>query len=218
MKKYFLQSFFEENGDFIFEGKIFNITPNSKNVKKLLNIEYNKEENVLNNLINIILVNNNNSSLKNIFSKEILSIIIFNCLKDKEKININEKKREKIINLFDNFEINLEINKNERTNNPTSLLIEMINDKKIFNVILDVLLKKIKILKDNITQEMDDFLKNKKIDIILFNKILPEILLFKLVKFIYNINESFNDKISDLEKNKDNINNNLEEKKKCIKN
>ena len=213
MKKYFLQSFFEENGDFIFEGKIFNITPNSKNVKKLLNIEYNKEENVLNNLINIILVNNNNSSLKNIFSKEILSIIIFNCLKDKEEININEKKIEKIINLFDNFEINLEINKNERTNNPTSLLIEMINDKKIFNIILDVLLKKIKILKDNITQEMDDFLKNKKIDIILFNKILPEILLFKLVKFIYNINESFNDKISDLEKNKDNNNIDLEEKK-----
>ena len=47
---------------------------------------------------------------------------------------------------------------------------------------------------------MDDFLANKKIDITLFNKIMPDIVLFKLVKFISSVNDYFNMK----NKNSDN--------------
>ena len=78
----------------------------------------------------------------------------------------------------------------------------MINDEKIYQILLDALMKRIISLKESITKEMDDFLTNKKIDIVLFNKILPDIYLFKLVKFINSASDDFNEKITQLEKNK----------------
>ena len=78
----------------------------------------------------------------------------------------------------------------------------MINDEKIYQILLDALMKRIISLKESITKEMDDFLTNKKIDIVLFNKIFPDIYLFKLVKFINSASGDFNEKITQLEKNK----------------
>ena len=49
---------------------------------------------------------------------------------------------------------------------------------------------------------MDDFFKYKKINIQLFNKLLPDIVLFKLVKFISSVNDNFNEEINELENDK----------------
>ena len=203
-------------------------------MKKLLNIKYKNGENVLSNLISLTLLNNR-SNLKTIFSIKIFTSVIQNCLKninceennmnnnneDKTKnneLNISVETIEKILDLFNNFEAALYLSKGQRSNNPTSLLIEMINDQKIFQILIDVLLKRIKLIKENITKEMDDFFKYKKIDIILFNKILPDIVLFKLVKFISSVYENFNEQITELENKKNekdkNENNDNNEKDK----
>ena len=212
LKKFFLQTSYDENGEYILEEKIYEITPNSKNLKQLLNIKYNKGENVLGNLLDLILVNSS-SSLKTIFAIQIFTVTIQNCLKDtnKEKnniikennsLNISDETIHKMLDLFNNFEINLYTDNPQKTNNPTSILIEMINDEKIYQILLDALMKRIISLKESITKEMDDFLTNKKIDIVLFNKIFPDIYLFKLVKFINSASGDFNEKITQLEKNK----------------
>ena len=206
IKKFFLSTYYNEKGEYILSSKIYEITQNSKNLKEVLNIKYNKEENVLSNLINLILVKNS-SSLKTIFSIQIFTAIIQNCtiLNPKEKtpnLNISNETIYKMLDLFNNFEINLFLDNSPKTNNPTSLLIEIINDEKIYQILLESLMKRIKSLKENITKEMDDFLTNKKIDIIIFNQILPDIILFKLVKFINSASDNFNEKITDLEKKK----------------
>ena len=214
-KTYFLQTFFNENGEYILDNKIYNITANSRQLKKLMNIEYKINENVLNNLINMTLVNNN-SNLKTIFSLKIFTVMIHNCIKNKsgnDELNINKETIEKILDLFNNFEITLVLNKGQRSNNPTILIKELINDKNIFKIILEVLPQRFKLLKEKITKEMDDFLINKKIDINLFNKLLPDIVLFKLVKFISNINDYFNEE----NKNSENISEMNKELKHFIK-
>ena len=212
MKKYFLKTSFNEKGEYIHMGNIYNITENSKNLKSLMNFEYKTNENVLSNLINLTLINSNVGAFKICFTIKIFTIIIQNCLNDTNNketdININNELGissetiEKILNLFNNFEVTYSLVKEKRSNNPTSLLNELLNDRKIFQIILNVLQKKIKSLKEKITKEMDDFTKEKKIaDISIFNKMLPEIYLFKLVKYISNINEYFNEQISDSKKN-----------------
>ena len=225
MKKFFLKTIYNEKGSYTLiqnlsendkQNKIeYNITENSKNIKEILNIKYKTEENVLSNLISLTMLNSR-SNIKTIFSIKIFTNVIKNCLKDinsEETINDNDKNKmknnglnintkiiEKIVDLFNNFEAALYLSKGQRSNNPTSLLIELINDQKIYQILLDVLLKRIKSIKDNITKEMDDFFKNKKIDIVVFNKLLPEIILFKLIKLLSNINDNFNNQISENEK------------------
>ena len=214
-KAYFLQTFFNKNGEYILNNKIYNITENSKQLKKLMNLEYKTNENVLNNLINMTLVNNN-SNLKTIFSLKIFTVTIHNCIKNKgenNELNIKQETIEKILDLFNNFEISLVINKGQRSNNPTIIIKELINDKNIFKIILEVLPQRFILLKEKITKEMDDFLINKKIDINLFNKLLPDIVFFKLVKFISNINDYFNEE----NKNSENISEMQKELKHFIK-
>ena len=240
MKKYFLKTFFnEKNGRYILmsgnkekeKEKEFNITENSKNLKKLLNIKYKNGENILSNLISMTLLNNK-SNLKTIFSIKIFTSVIQNCLKNvtqeetntnniigeeknkNNELNISVETIEKILDLFNYFEAALYLSKGQRSNNPTSLLIEMINDQNIFQILLDVLLKRIKSIKENITKEMDDFFKNKKFDIQLFNKLLPDIVLFKLVKFISSVNDNFNENIIELENKKKEKNNKNDENEK----
>ena len=215
MKQYFLKTIYNEEGSYILKDnendKEFSITENSKNIKEILNIKYKTGENVLSNLISLTLLNSK-SNIKAIFSIKIFTNVIKNCLKDiniddneniknnNNELNISTETIEKIIDLFKNFENTLFLSKGQRSNNPTCLLIEMISDQKIYQMLLDVLLKRIKNIKENITKEMDDFFKNKKIDIMVFNKLLPEIILFKLIKLLSSINDNFNNDISGAEK------------------
>ena len=223
MKKYFLKSKYNEKGAYIsFENdtkKEYDITENSKNIKDILKVNYKSDENVLSNLISLTLLNSR-SNIKTIFSIKIFTSVIQNCLKDitseeansdnandslidkskTNELNINNETIEKIIDLFNTFETPLYLNKGQRSNNPTSLLIEMINDQKIYQILLDVLKKRILSIKETISKEMDDFFKNKKIDIVLFNKLLPEIILFKLVKLLSSINDNFNSQLNETEK------------------
>ena len=218
MKKYFLKTMYDTKGSYILiqnqnennneNYKEYNITENSKNIKEILNIKYKTGENVLSNLISLTLLNSR-SNIKTIFSIKIFTSVIKNCLKDinseetneniktkNNELNISTETIEKIIDLFNNFETSLYLSKGQRSNNPTSLLIELINDQKIYQILLDVLLKRIISIKDTITKEMDDFFKNKKLDIVIFNKLLPEIILFKLIKLLSNINDNFNNQIT----------------------
>ena len=132
MKKYFLKTFFnEKNGRYILmsgnkekekeKEKEFNITENSKNLKKLLNIKYKNGENILSNLISMTLLNNK-SNLKTIFSIKIFTSVIQNCLKNvtqeetntnniigeeknkNNELNISVETIEKILDLFNYFE------------------------------------------------------------------------------------------------------------------
>ena len=215
MKLYFLKTIYNEKGSYILKNndneKEYNITDNSINIKEILNIKYITGENVLSNLISLILLNSK-SNIKAIFSIKIFTSVIKNCLKDinsddnkniktkNNELNISTETIEKIIDLFKNFETTLFLSKGQRSNNPTCLLIEMINDQKIYQILFDVLLKRIKAIKENITKEMDDFFKNKKIDIVVFNKLLPEIILFKLIKLLSSMNDNFNNDISEIEK------------------
>ena len=223
--------------------KEYNITENSKNIKEILNIKYKTGENVLSNLISLTLLNNK-SNIKAIFSIKIFTSVIKNCLKDinsddinnnnennvndnlinnnkttNNELNISIETIEKIIDLFNNFETSLYLSKGQRSNNPTCLLIEMINDQEIYQILLDVLLKRILSIKDKISKEMDDFFKNKIIHIDSYNKLLPEIILFKLIKLLSSINDNFNNQISEFEKpnnskkKKNNISKNSEIKK-----
>ena len=214
MKTYFLKTKYNDKGSYILEEnntkKEYTITENSKNIKEVLNIKYKTDENVLSNLISLTLLNNR-SNIKAIFSIKIFTAVIKNCLKniniddtinnsDHNELNISRETIEKIIDLFNNFEATLYLSKGQRSNNPTSLLIEMINDKKIYKILLDVLIKRIENIKEKITKEMDDFFKNKKINIDVYNKLLPEIILFKLIKLLSNINDNFTNKINEIEK------------------
>ena len=219
MKQYFLKTNYNEKGEYILhendKEEKFSITENSKNIKEILNVKYNTKENVLSNLISLILLNSR-SNIKTIFSIKIFTSVVQNCLKNinseetnnvneseinnNNELNINTETIEKIIDLFNIFETPLYLSKGQKSNNPTSLLIEMINDQKIYQILFDVLLKRITSIKETITKEMDDFFKNKKIDIVIFNKLLPEIILFKLVKLLSNINDNFNNQIANNEK------------------
>jgi hypothetical protein len=225
MKKFFLKTIYNEKGSYTLiqnlsendkQNKIeYNITENSKNIKEILNIKYKTEENVLSNLISLTMLNSR-SNIKTIFSIKIFTNVIKNCLKDinsEETINDNDKNKiknndlnistetiEKIIDLFNNFEAALYLSKGQRSNNPTSLLIELINDQKIYQILLDVLMKRIENIKEKIAKEMDNFFKNKKINIDVYNKLLPEIILFKLIKLLSSINDNFTNKINEVEK------------------
>ena len=222
MKKYFLQTAYNEKGGYISlkNKKEYLITKNSQNLKEILNIKYDKGENVLSNLLSLIMINSK-SDIKKIFSIKIFTNIIQNCFKtpkdevtqnkdnkdNKDNTNkeVNNKNNnnilhiscvtiEKIIDLFNNFEISLDLQKGTKSNNPTSLLNELMLDNNVYQLLLDVLLKRITQLKTEIANEMDTFFNNKKLDIILFSKPLPEIILFKLIKFINSINNNINKK------------------------
>ena len=202
---------YNERGDYISlkNKKQYLITKNSYNIKEILNIKYDKGENVLSNLLSLIMLNSK-SDIKKIFSIKIFTNIIQNCFKtskdenaqnkDNNKISnnnilhINHSTIEKIIDLFNNFEISLELNKRIKSNNPSSLLNELMIDLNVYQILLDVILKRITQLKIEITNEMDTFFNNKKIDIFLFSKPLPEIVLFKLIKFVNSINNNINKK------------------------
>ena len=161
---------------------------------------------------------NSKSDIKKIFSIKIFTNIVQNCFKiskdensDKKDNNIITTKNtnnannnnilhisystiEKIIDLFNNFEISLELNKGAKSNNPTSLLNELMLDNNVFQILLEVILKRINKLKGEVSTEMNTFFNNKNLDITLFSKPLPEIILFKLIKFVNNINNNINKK------------------------
>ena len=221
MKKYFLQTAYSEKGGYISlkNKKEYLITRNSQNIKDIINIKYDKGENVLSNLLSLIILSSK-SDIKKIYSIKIFTNIVQNCFKitkddniDKKDNNINPKNIynilhinkvtiEKIIDLFNNFEISLELNKGIKSNTPTSLLNELVLDNNAYQNILDVILKRITKLKEEIANEMDTFFNDKKLDIILFSKPLPEIILFKLIKFVNNINTNINKKYMTKSNNK----------------
>ena len=87
-------------------------------------------------------------------------------------------------------------------------------DNNVYQILLDVILKRITFLKNEITNEMDTFFNNKKFDITLFSKPLPEIVLFKLIKYVNNINNNINKKYM----TKTNNNESKEEKELIEKN
>ena len=165
MKKFFLMTVFNERGELLkwknlskrsespqdvlkkHSQKKYSITKNILFIKELLKINYEKEENVLSNLIRILL-NNSKSDIKKIFALKIFTNIIQSCLKNdvinpiikgkkvEKYLNLSKKTIEIIVELFYNFETILQINKDKKSNNPTqvSILIKKLaanrNDKR----------------------------------------------------------------------------------------
>ena len=56
--------------------------------------------------------------------KEVIPMVLTNKIKNND-LNISTETIEKIIDLFNNFEAALYLSKGQRSNNPTSLLIEL---------------------------------------------------------------------------------------------
>ena len=73
----------------------------------------------------------------------------------------------------------------------------MILDHKFYGLLLTVLEKHIESLNVNVGIEMENFFNHKKIDINVFSKPLPEIVLFKIVKLVNQINDTIAKKYND---------------------
>ena len=198
MKKLFLQTVYNEKGEYVSieTNKKYQVTKNSASVRDILNIKFDSGENVLSNLLSLMLINSK-SDIKKIFALKILTNIIKHCYispHDKQVgediLHISETTIEKIVELFYNFETVLEVNRVQRSNNPTTLLCEMIIDHKFYFLLLNVLQKHIEYLNESVCKEMEDFFNHKKIDINVFSKPLPEIVLFKIVKLVNQLNET----------------------------
>jgi hypothetical protein len=236
MKKFFLLTVFNEKGEMMKyknclkrlenpeasaskkpTNKKYNITKNIMFIKELLKISYEKDENVLSNLIRILL-NNSKSDIKKIFALKIFTNVVQSCLKNevsnplgKNKkfdkfLNLSKKTIEIIVELFYNFETILQINKDKKSNNPSQLLIEAIKDHKSMKKLLDVILEHDKKLKGSVLFSLENFFKNKKIDITEYARPLPENILFKIIKLINKIYMiAFTDKPNEEDKNNEMI-------------
>ena len=158
-KKYFLNSKFDEKGGYIYlkNNKEYSITKNTKRLKKLLNVRYSKNTNVLGNLIKIIF-SHQVSYLRTIFNIRICSKIIHNCYLNEDHnnlIELNSSTIEKIIELYDDFKIVKKIQDIPVSNNPIILLNEIMTNKINFKLVLNKILKKISYLKDEITKQKE---------------------------------------------------------------
>ncbi len=103
MKKFFLDTFYTEKGDYVrckgksdksLSAKTFKryfSTKDSLAIKEVLSLNFEKEENVLSNLLRIMLVNSK-SDIKKIFALKIFSNIVSNCLKNTEEEYDSENK------------------------------------------------------------------------------------------------------------------------------
>jgi hypothetical protein len=152
MKKFFLLTVFNEKGELMkyknsprrlenpnnqdsakkTPQKKYAITKNIMFIKELLRISYEKDENVLSNLIRILL-NNSKSDIKKIFALKIFTNVVQSCLKNdvnnpvvkgkkfEKCLNLSKKTIENIVELFYNFETILQINKDRKSNNPTQV-------------------------------------------------------------------------------------------------
>ena len=208
--KYFLDYTFKENGAYISlkNKKEFTITKNAINIKKILNIKCNKNKNVLNNLFNQIFSYKANY-FQTIYQLKIFTTIVKECKyrtnnnyfileKDREAnkniINLDENIIDKLIDLFYNFRINIGTKRWECDNNPTLLLNEFIIDKNEHQIIYDKILKRLKILKNNIIQDINKSFFNNDINVNIkmtnYNMPLPEHILLSLLLFVRNLQKN----------------------------
>lgn len=169
---------------------------------------------------------NNQSEIKRCIYLKLFTNIIQICLKyyNNEKFHyINDNKKfnnilyinysiiQKVIEFFNNYKFDYKYENNIiLKSKPSKLLKEFILDNNVYQVILDVITKKISQLKIEITKDLDLYLNNKKIELFSFNKNFPNFELLSIVKFI--------NKIKDVILKKFNVvsNNNSEEYKKEI--
>ena len=211
MKKYFLNSKFGEKGGYIYlkNNKLYNITKNAKNLKKLLNIKYYINKNVLCNL------------LKNNFSRNISNIhTIYNNLifykilikntddleeenKDNNALTLNSNTIEKMIDLYNEFRISKNINHLLVNNYPTLILNKLMKDKNNYQIILNQLLKKFTALKEDLIQEIETILNNKQINKDKFKSILKGDALLQLIILLENIGNNIFIKIKNLVEKKE---------------
>ena len=230
MKKLFFQTTYNEKGEYVSlqNKKVYSITKNASSIRDFLKIKFEDGENVFSNLL-CLMLGNSKSDIKKIFAIKIFTTItksFFNKEKEKEQdkkdnniiknydntLHISSKTIEKVIELYYNFGIELQLNKGIRSNNPTGLLCEMIQDNTFYKLLLSVLLKHIEKLNNSVRKEMDNFFTHEKIDINLYGNPLPEIILFKFVKLVNSLNDTINKKYNDKQikkkpnDNKDSIN------------
>lgn len=135
MKKFFLDTFYTEKGEYIRSKtksdnksaktfKRYLCTKDSLAIKEVLNLNFEKEENVLSNLLRIMLVNSK-SDIKKIFALKIFSNVISNCLKNTEDENDSENKNK------DNNNNNENNNKDKAKNKSKSKNANNVTELKI---------------------------------------------------------------------------------------
>ena len=117
---------------------------------------------------------NSKSDIKKIFAIKIFTTITQNFFnkdfkEDKKENNlmknydntlhISTKTIEKVIDLYYNFGTELQLNKGYRSNNPTGLLCEMIQDHSFYKLLLSVLLNHIETLNELVGKEIFSLIK-----------------------------------------------------------
>ena len=207
MNKYFTNFTFNENGIYLSlknNKKNFYSTKNAMERKNIIKIKYDKNLNVLGNLLKIFFSEKNNY-FQNIFILRIFTDIIKQCktisrpntIHNKKTnnqnnnilVSIDENTLENIIDLYNNFKIFFNSKKSKSDNIPTALLNELMIDKSIYQLIYDKILRRLQTLKNEIINNISDsFLNdNKIIDVNIYNHPFPENILLSLLKFIGNI-------------------------------
>ena len=207
MNKYFTNFTFNENGIYLSlknNKKNFYSTKNAMEIKNIIKIKYDKNLNVLGNLLKIFFSEKNNY-FQNIFILRIFTDIIKQCKtisrpntihnrktnnqNNNILVSIDENTLENIIDLYNNFKIFFNPKKSKSDNIPTALLNELMIDKSIYQLIYDKILRRLQTLKNEMINNISDsFLNdNKIIDVNMYNHPFPENILLSLLKFIGNI-------------------------------
>ena len=202
MKNLFIDFTFKDNGTLLASKnkKEYSITKNSKYIKNILGIKYDKNQNVISNLLNIIfslklnyvemiyqikiftdIINN----CKNASNFENNNFLVFTFKKNSKNenftLNINQNTIEKLVEIFDDFRINLDSKNKLSNNNPTSLLIELITGINDYQLIYDKIINRLLSLKNEIIEDMNNSGLNSGIN--KYNKRFPEFILLSIIKF-----------------------------------
>ena len=216
--KYFLDYTFKENGAYLSlkNKKEIAITKNAMNIKKILNIKYQKNKNVLDNLFNLIFSYKVNY-FQTIYQLKIFNLIVKECKNrsnsnyfileknresNKNILNLDENIIDKLIDLFYNFRIILRTKRWTYDNNPTLLLNEFIIDKNEHQIIYEKILQRFKNLKNDVIQDINSSFFNTDIYIKItnYNNPLPEHILLSLLIFVRNIQKNICAKPNDKSK------------------
>ena len=217
MNKYFTNFTYNGNCGYMSlknKKRQYAITRNAMDIKNIFKIRYQKNLNVLSNLLKIVF-SEKHSFCQNISIIRIFTDLIQKCKSISETnnnnilVSIDEHTLENIIDFFNDFKIVSNSKKGLGNNIPIPLLNELMIDKNLYQLIYDKIMLRFKTLKNEIINNISNSLacKNQIMNNTMYNNPFPEIILLSLIKFVGNIYNNihikYNTKSKESKENKD---------------
>jgi hypothetical protein len=149
------------------------------------------DENILSIILRLML-KSTSSEIKKIYTLGMFQSLTKELISFKDQsLNISKKTINCILDLYFDFETCLMVQKEKRTNDPSSLIIQIISDYKTFKTIITCISEKIMKLIPQVLENLTNF-KNKgsyfSHEALL--KPFPEIVMFRIIKLINKISNS----------------------------